>query len=45
MQKKSNLLSDLKKQVLILKTQLDNISKHKNTDCDRSIGHMNKSSM
>lgn len=45
MQRKSNILSDLKKQVLILKTQLDNISRAKNTDRDRSIGNMNKSTM
>jgi hypothetical protein len=45
MQRKTNILSDLKKQVLILKTQLNNLEKNKSVVYDQSIGQMNKSSI
>ncbi len=44
MQKKSHLLKDLKKQVLILKSQLENIERHK-TDHHRESVSMNRSTL
>lgn len=45
MQKKTTLLTDLKKQVLILKTQLDNIDKSRQNNHDRSNNSINRSAL
>jgi len=45
MPKNTNLLSDLKKQVLILKNQLENIDKRKNLHHERNNSHMNRSTL
>ncbi len=45
MAKNTHLLTDLKKQVLILKNQLENIDRHKNNHQDRSNNSMNRSTL
>lgn len=46
MRKNTHLLTDLKKQVLMLKNQLENIDRHKQNPNNRSINHsMNKSTI
>ena len=45
MQRKTHILSDLKKQVMILKSQLNNLEKNKSVIHDKSINQMNKSNI
>ncbi len=45
MQKKTHLLTDLKKQVLLLKNQLENIERTRTNNQNRSINSMNRSTL